>query len=637
MRLILLVAAVLAATAAEAQSIATHISAGINHTCAVTAQGAAQCWGNNSDGQLGDGSFNTLRTRPVNVLGATSGIAAISAGFGYTCALTTSGIVRCWGDNLDGELAVGSTAAQVVRATDVTGLPGRVTAVRTGINHTCAVTESGGLWCWGSNQDGAIGPGFTGGSSRTPVAIPGYESGVVDVGTGYRFSCLLTRGGSVRCWGNSQYYMIGDGTITTRAWPTEVLGLVSGVKSIAVAHSHSCAVTAAGGVTCWGLNNTGQLGIGNTELPTTPQQVRGLEQGVQSVVVSGSNSCAVTTAGGVKCWGEYLPGAGSRNLTPVDVPGLGFGVAEIALSGRHLCALTRNGAVKCMGLNHNGALGDGTTLDRQSLVTAGTFTGGPVRSYEGLWWKSPAGSESGWGVNLAQQGEILFATWFTYDASGRPLWLVMSNGKRTGESRWTGTLYETAGPAFTAVPWEPARVAATAVGSATFDFTDGDNGTFTHVVGGVSRTKAITRQVYAAPVPTCEVGGSTGASPSYQGLWWRTGGAESGWGLNITHQGDTLFATWFTYDASGRRTWLVISSATRSGPGTYSGTLYRTAGPAYDAAAWNPGAVVATAVGTGILSFTDADTGAFTYTLDGITQSKPIGRQIFSSPTTACR
>ena len=256
---------------------------------------------------------------------------------------------------------------------------------------------------------------------------------------------------------------------------------------------------------------------------------------------------------------------------------------------------------------------------------------------QGLWWKSPASSESGWGVNLTQQGDILFATWFTYDSDGSGLWLVMSNGAKVGDNTYTGPLYRTTGPAFSANPWSPSQVSATAVGSATFTFGDANNGTFTYTVNGVTQSKPILRQVFALPVPTCVAAETFAPSSNYSDLWWRApAGSESGWGVNITHQGDILFATWFTYDANGKGLWLVMSNGVRAAPGVYSGALYRTTGPAFNATPWDPLQVVATPVGTATFTFTDFYTGTFAYTVNGVAQSKPIVRQVFAFPASVC-
>ena len=255
---------------------------------------------------------------------------------------------------------------------------------------------------------------------------------------------------------------------------------------------------------------------------------------------------------------------------------------------------------------------------------------------QALWWRAPANSESGWGLNITQQGEILFATWFTYDVDGSGLWLVASDMRRTSDNTYSGTLYQTRGPAFSATAYANSQFQPTSVGTITLAFTDANNGTFTYTVKGVTGSKPITRYVYSSPVPTCSTTTSSG-TPSYQDLWWRSpAGSENGWGINITHQGDTLFATWFTYAADGSDLWMVMSAGTRVAPATYRGEIHRTAGPPFNATTYNPALFAPTLAGTGTFTFTDADNGTFSYTIDGVTQSKPITRYVFQAPATRC-
>ena len=260
-----------------------------------------------------------------------------------------------------------------------------------------------------------------------------------------------------------------------------------------------------------------------------------------------------------------------------------------------------------------------------------------AHNVQGLWWRAPAGSESGWGLNLTQQGDVLFATWFTYDADGQPMWLVMPRLERAGPDSYFGSVYRTQGPAFNAMPFDAAKVAATAVGTASFSFTDPDNGVFLHTVEGATGTHPITRQVYAYPVPKCAQGGTGGAQPNYQDLWWSDpAGSESGWGLNVTHQGDILFVTWFTYGPAGRGMWLVGSRIAKTGNATFAGSLYRTSGPPFDASPWNPARVGVAEAGRMTLAFDDDTHGTFSYTLDGVTQTKRITRQVYAAPATRC-
>jgi hypothetical protein len=262
--------------------------------------------------------------------------------------------------------------------------------------------------------------------------------------------------------------------------------------------------------------------------------------------------------------------------------------------------------------------------------------GAPGYNVQGLWWNSPAGSESGWGVNLTQQGDIVFATWFTYDTDGSGMWLVMSKGDKIADNTYSGALYRTTGPAFSANPWSPSQVGLTPVGSATFTFTDGSNGTFAYTVNGTTQSKPITRQIFSSPLPTCVQFPTFAPSTNYSDLWWRApAGSESGWGVNLQHQGDILFATWFTYDANGKGLWLVMSKGDKTGPGTYTGALYRTMGTPFSVP-WSQSRFSITPVGTATFAFSDFYAGTFTYTLDNVTQSKPIVRQVYSTPATVC-
>ncbi len=255
---------------------------------------------------------------------------------------------------------------------------------------------------------------------------------------------------------------------------------------------------------------------------------------------------------------------------------------------------------------------------------------------QGLWWNGPG--ESGWGVNLTQQGAVVFATWFTYDTDGSGMWLVMSRGESVGRDMYAGDLYRTSGPPLGAGAFDPTLVTLARVGRATFAFTDGNNGSLEATVNGASISKRITRQVYAASVPVCTAAGAAGAAPNHQALWWSApAGAESGWGLNITDQGGILFATWFTYGAGGKGQWLVASRVEKDVDGSYSGTLYRTRGPAYNAARFDPAAVTNTSVGTIRFTFSAPADGTLTATVDGMTVTKAITRQVFASPETFCR
>ena len=266
----------------------------------------------------------------------------------------------------------------------------------------------------------------------------------------------------------------------------------------------------------------------------------------------------------------------------------------------------------------------------------GTGAGAARVNYEGLWWNTPGGSESGWGINLAHQGAIIFATWFTYDAAGRAWWLSMA-ASETAENTYTGTLYETRGPAFDANPFDPELVIPNAVGSGTLTFSDPTNGTFAYTVNSDFQMKPITQEVFASPTPTCSFDSTDPALASnYQDIWWAyPPGSESGWGINVTHQGDIIFATWFTYDFDGAPLWL-SATAGKLADGVYAGTLYQTTGPAFNAVPFDPTLVSAKPVGLARFTFTDGKNGYFDYTFGGVSQVKPITRFVFQAPATFC-
>ena len=168
-----------------------------------------------------------------------------------------------------------------------------------------------------------------------------------------------------------------------------------------------------------------------------------------------------------------------------------------------------------------------------------------ARNYEGLWWAA-AGSESGWGLSVAQQGDTLFVGWFTYDSSGKPWWLSMTANK-TAPNGYSGLLIETSGPPFNTVPFNPDEVTRTPIGAATLTFSDDGTGTFSYAMAGAAQTRAIARFVFG-PLPTCVYGTQPdfAAAANYQDVWYVASGAESGWGLLLTHQGDGIFVAWFT-------------------------------------------------------------------------------------------
>jgi len=247
-----------------------------------------------------------------------------------------------------------------------------------------------------------------------------------------------------------------------------------------------------------------------------------------------------------------------------------------------------------------------------------------------LWWDP---LQSGWGLNVNQQGNIAFATLFTYDSAGSPMWLVMPAGERKGGAEtFVGDLYRTTGPAFNAIPFTPIGSGnITQVGTMTVDFNGA--GALAYDFNDTYVAKTIQKQVFGARAASCQATtASRAGATNYQDLWWNT--AESGWGLNLTHQGDVVFATLFTYGANGQGLWLVLPSGPRQADGSYFGDLFRTTGPVFNANPWT--GIGSTRVGTMRLRFANGETGTLEYSVDGVSVTKAITRQVFASPTPLC-
>ena len=346
------------------------IDAGFNHSCAITAAGAAKCWGYNSAGELGDGTTDEHLTA-VAVSGLSSGVAAIAVGESHTCGLSDAGGVTCWGRNGVGELGDGSTITHSTTPVSVSGLSSGVAAISAGGSHTCALTMGGAVKCWGYNVYGELGDGTTD-SSSTPVAVVGLSGGVVAISNGTLHTCALTSAGGVLCWGLNNAGQLGDGTTTERHAPVGVSGLSSGVRAIAAGGGHTCALMESGVVKCWGMNGDGQLGDGTTGPSSIPVNVLGLSGGVEAIAAGTFHSCVLISGGAAQCWGFNVGGQLGDGTTlprsgPVSVLGLSDAVA-ISVGYLHSCALTSSGDPVCWGYNASGQLGDGTKTERHAPV-----------------------------------------------------------------------------------------------------------------------------------------------------------------------------------------------------------------------------------------------------------------------------
>lgn len=295
-----------------------------------------------------------------------TGLSGVAAGGGHTCALTGAGGVRCWG-----RVTISSTVSVPV---DMPSAGEPVVQLSMGTYHGCGVTSSGAAKCSGWNGNGQLGDGTTT-YSELPVAVAGLSSGVSAIEAGGSHTCALTTAGGVKCWGANFYGQLGNGTtsgapdygITT---PVDVTGLSSGVIALAAGEYHTCALTSAGAVKCWGRNHGGQLGNGTNIDSSVPVDVTGLSSGVAAIAAGGnpdqgtnSHSCALMASGDVKCWGGNSGGQlgdstyVDRNV-PVNVIALISDAVAISAGNEHTCALLEFGQIKCWGRNGNGQLGN---------------------------------------------------------------------------------------------------------------------------------------------------------------------------------------------------------------------------------------------------------------------------------------
>ena len=302
------------------------VAAGYGFTCAVTAAGAVKCWGDNGSGQLGDGT-TTSSDAPVSVTGLDSGAVAVAAGVNYACALTGDGAVECWGDNQWGQLGDGTFTSRTTPVT-VSGIGSTVLAIDAAGTVTCAVTAAHGLKCWGG-ENNLLGDGTTQ-FSAVPVQVSGLTSGVAAVTVGYNVSCAVTTGHALDCWG---FGPVGDGS-QAQLSPVAIPSLGSTVAAVSSGPDSTCVRTLAGAAKCWGGNGSGEVGDGTTTARDTPVAVSGLGSGVTSISVKGDHACAVVAAGAVDCWGgnttgQIGVGTSGYSSVPVGVVGLGLNGATI--------------------------------------------------------------------------------------------------------------------------------------------------------------------------------------------------------------------------------------------------------------------------------------------------------------------
>jgi alpha-tubulin suppressor-like RCC1 family protein len=394
--------------------------------CAVLTTGHVYCWGYNLEGELGDGTTTTAFYAPVAVTGITTAMSITSDTSGY-CALLTSKRIECWGDNTYGELGDGTstgpsncggspcskTPVPVIGITNAVNVTGGTSSAQdgSGPNNYCAVLTTGAIDCWGGNGNGGLGIGNSTGPSichgapcsTTPVTVSGIANASSIVSAESTSWCAILTTATVDCWGANIYGELGIGTTVDSSVPVTVSGL-SGVVSIVSDGWGYCVLLSSGVVDCWGGNLFGELGVGTTTGPntcylsqpcsTSPVTPSAISHAV-SLILAYRSYCVVLTSGAVECWGDNRLGQlGDGTSTgpticasgvpcspvPVTVTGISNAVS-VDGSGSGDCAVLMTGSVSCWGANGAGELGDGTTTNSSipvgviGVATAATVIG----------------------------------------------------------------------------------------------------------------------------------------------------------------------------------------------------------------------------------------------------------------------
>lgn len=322
------------------------VAVGINFRCVLSTTGGVYCWGSNSFGQLGDGTSIGFRSTAVAVVGLSSGVVGLEALGNDVCALTSGGQVLCWGERWSSRVPVA-----------IGGLPGDVTQITMGNLNVCA-QASGDIYCLGVNDEGQNGNAWGGSSVQPPERVVGLPPSQSVVAGGYH-TCALTQLGGVMCWGNDGAGQLGDDPVSFVTRPQPIPN-VDGIV-MAVATGHTCALRITGEVLCWGYNLHGAAGRNPANVIGRPNWIQGLGGPVKDLAAGTYYTCALLQGGTGQCWGRNdrsQLGHMSSDDThdPVDVIGLNQAI-DIAAGQDHTCAARAGLPGQCWGDNFNGQLG----------------------------------------------------------------------------------------------------------------------------------------------------------------------------------------------------------------------------------------------------------------------------------------